>query len=71
MLTQPTPDQVRAARIAAGLTQAACAKRFGYALRTWQSKEDPGASGRSLSHGEYELLLLIGGGHPDFELTQK
>lgn len=64
----PTPDQVRAARIAAGMTQSACAERFGYSLRGWQAKEDAGAGGRGLSVGEYEFLLLLAGQHPAFTL---
>jgi len=67
----PTPEEVRAARIAAGLTQQACAKRFGYALRSWQGKEDSGPSGRALSEGEHELLLLLAGRHPEFVLQRR
>lgn len=62
------PEQVRAMRMAAGLTQQACANRFGYSLRTWQSKEDAGSNGRSITRGEWELLLLLAGQHPDFIL---
>lgn len=68
---KPTAEQVRAAREAAGLTQAACAEAFGYALRTWQGKEDPGAGNRGLSVGEYAYLLLLAGEHPDYILREK
>lgn len=64
----PTPGQVKAARVAAGLTQRECAEQFGYTLRGWQNKEDAGGSGRTLSVGEYNYLLLLAGEHPDFEL---
>lgn len=67
----PTPEQVRAARLAAGLTQSLCAERFGYSLRGWQSKEDAGENGRWLSSGEYELLLLLAGQHPEFAMAAK
>lgn len=68
----PTPADVRAARMAAGLTQRACADRFGYTLTGWQKKENSsGASMRSLSRGEYELLLLLAGQHPDFRLVSQ
>lgn len=70
-IPMPTPEQVRAARLAAGLTQVACAARFGYSLRGWQSKEDAGENGRNLSCGEYELLLLLAGQHPEFSLAAK
>lgn len=68
VMTQPTPEQVKAARVAAGLTQAACAERFGYKIRGWQQKEESGASGRMLSVGEFEMLLLLAGQHPYFTL---
>lgn len=70
-IPNPTPDQVRAARNAAGLTQRECAARFGYAMRSWQAKEDGGAGGRALSRGEYELLLLLAGQHPDLTLRPR
>ncbi|WP_238552202.1 hypothetical protein [Herminiimonas sp. CN] len=54
----------------AGLTQRACAERFGYSLTGWQKKEDAGLSGRSLSVGEWELLLLLAGQHPNFALQR-
>ncbi len=67
----PTPEQVRSARLAAGMTQALCASRFGYSLRAWQSKEDAGENGRALSPGEYELLLLLAGLHPSLTLSKR
>lgn len=67
----PPPKQVKAARVAAGLSQRECAERFGYALRGWQKKEESGPSARALSIGEYELLLLLGDQHPDFVLTTR
>lgn len=70
-ITKPTAEQVKAAREAAGLTQAACAALFGYALRTWQGKEDAGAGNRSLSVGEYAYLLLLSGEHPEYELVER
>lgn len=70
-MNSPSPDQVKAARIAAGLSQKACAERMGYELRGWQKKEESGASARSLSAGEYELLLLLAEEHPDYLLTPR
>lgn len=70
-LVKPTAEQVKAARDAAGLTQTACAEIFGYALRTWQGKEDPGVGNRGLTGGEYAYLLLIAGAHPEFTLKKK
>lgn len=70
-MNKPTAERIRTARIAADLTQAACAERFGYKLRGWQQKETEGVNGRSLSSGEFELLLLLAGQHPDFSLVAK
>lgn len=67
----PSADQVKSARVAAGLTQAACAEIFGYKLRAWQRKEDPGEGNRSLSVGEYNYLLLLAGEHPEFQLQTR
>lgn len=67
----PSPADVRAARMAAGLTQQACANRFGYTLTGWQKKENSSTSMRSLSRGEYELLLLLAAQHPQFELIPR
>ncbi len=69
-ISTPTPDQVKVARIATGLTQRECAERFGYSLTGWQKKEDAGTSGRALSVGEWELLLLLAGQHPTFTLQR-
>ncbi|PLR29875.1 hypothetical protein CYR55_22560 [Chimaeribacter californicus] len=68
---KPTPEEVKAARINAGLTQVQAAARFGYSLRNWQAKEDAGSNGRSLSIGEYELLLLMGNSHPTLVATHR
>lgn len=68
---KPTAEQVKTAREAAGMTQIACAELFGYALRTWQGKEDSGAGNRGLSLGEYAYLLLLAGAHPEYELQAK
>jgi hypothetical protein len=71
MIEKPTAVQVKAAREAAGLTQSACAEVFGYALRTWQGKEDAGAGNRGLTVGEYAYLLLLAGQHPQYSLQPK
>lgn len=71
ILEKPTAEQVKEAREAAGLTQSACAALFGYALRTWQGKEDPGAGNRSLSIGEYAYLLLLAEKHPYYKLQER
>ena len=71
ILEKPTAEQVKVAREAAGLTQSACAALFGYALRTWQGKEDAGAGNRGLSVGEYAYLLLLADQHPEYALKPK
>lgn len=70
-IEKPTAEQVKAAREAAGLTQSACAALFGYALRTWQGKEDAGTGNRGLSIGEYAYLLLLAGEHPNYDLQKR
>lgn len=70
-LDKPTPLEVKAARTAAGLTQTKAAKLFGYSLRAWQRKEEQGETGRSLTVGEYEMLLLLADSHPDYVLIKR
>lgn len=70
-MNSPSPDQVKAARVAAGMTQRECAARLRYELRGWQKKEESGASGRALSQGEYELLQLLADQHPEFTLMPR
>ncbi|MFD1803225.1 hypothetical protein ACFSFZ_13625 [Mixta tenebrionis] len=68
-----TAASIKAARQAAGLTQAQAAERFDYSLRVWQKKETEAGTGKSsgLSQAEYELLLLLGDQHPDYALIVK
>lgn len=68
-IQNPTPDEVKAARIAAGFTQKQAGERFGLGERAWRHKELE--NGRKLSPGEYELLLLLAGAHPEYELIRK
>lgn len=71
MLTKPTAEQVKAAREAASLTQKQTAEIFGYSLRAWQRKEESGDTGRSLSVGEYQYLLLLADSHQKYKIIEK
>jgi len=82
LITSPTQEfiylnnhaaNIKRLRKKIGLTQKACAERFGYALRTWQAKEQEASAenSRPLSDGEFELLLLLAGEHPSFTLKEK
>lgn len=68
-VTSPMPEDVRCARIDAGLTLKTAAERFGYSLPGWQKKETSGAVVRRISIGEYELLLLLADRHPEYHLV--
>ena len=70
-LINPSPENIKAARVAAQLTQPSAAQRFGYSLSGWKQKELMGKNSRALSQGEFELLLLLAGQHPDYELINK
>ena len=69
-LERPTPEQVKAARVAAGLTQADAAQLVSPALskpyRTWQNYETPDSVSehRPIPIGLWELFLLLTGQHP-------
>ncbi len=49
------------------MSQEAAAERFDLSLRVWQMKE-AAKNPALLSQGEYELLLLLAGRHPNYEL---
>lgn len=68
-----TGATIKTTRQTAGLTQAEAAERFDYSLRVWQKKESEveAAKNGGLSQGEYELLLLLAGKHPDYILTPR
>ena len=66
-----SPTDVKNARVAAGMTQSDCAKRFGYEIRGWQQKEDAGPNGTKLKIGEFNWLLLLAGTHPEFVLQPR
>lgn len=59
---------VRELRLATGLSQERAAERFDLSLRVWQMKEST-TNPTPLSQGEYELLLLLAGRHPHFNLA--
>lgn len=67
----PTPEQITAARKAAGLNKKDCAALFGYELRSWQQKEETGAGRRKLKACEYAYLLLLADQHPEFKLQPR
>ncbi|WP_337039075.1 transcriptional regulator [Pantoea anthophila] len=72
ILQRPVAVQchVRELRLAAGFSQEIAAERFDLSQRVWQTKEASKNPAR-LSQGEYELLMLLAGEHPHFELVAK
>ncbi|WP_226443382.1 helix-turn-helix domain-containing protein [Acidovorax radicis] len=79
-LPTPTGDQLKAARVAAGLSQAQAAELMGYPLqtgsrggvqsRTWQALESP-TDERNMQSPVFALFLLLTGQHPGFCLLQR
>ncbi|MDY0107571.1 MAG: helix-turn-helix transcriptional regulator [Giesbergeria sp.] len=76
----PTGDQLKAARVAAGLSQAQAAELMGYPLqtgsrggvqsRTWQALESM-SDERNMQGPVFALFLLLTGQHPAFTLVPK
>ena len=76
----PTGDQLKAARIAAGLSQAQAAELMGYPLqtgsrggvqsRTWQALEST-SDERNMQGPVFAMFLLLTGQHPDWVLAQR
>ncbi|WP_342720445.1 helix-turn-helix transcriptional regulator [Acidovorax sp. FHTAMBA] len=79
MLT-PTGDQLKAARTAAGLSQAQAAQLMGYPLqtgsrggvqsRTWQALEST-SDERNMQGPVFAMFLLLTGQHPEFVLAPR
>ena len=76
----PTGEELKAARVAAGLSQAQAAELMGYSLqtgsrgglqsRTWQALESP-TDDRNMQGPVFAMFLLLTGQHPDFALMRK
>ena len=81
-LNMPTPtgEQLKAARVAAGLSQAQAAQLMGYPLqtgsrggvqsRTWQALESM-TDERNMQGPVFAMFLLLTGQHPDLVLTPR
>lgn len=81
-LTMPTPsgEELKAARLAAGLSQAQAAELMGYPIqvgsrggvqsRTWQALESS-TDERQMQGPVFAMFLLLTGQHPDLELVNK
>jgi len=75
----PTGDQLKAARTAAGLSQAQAAELMGYPLqtgsrggvqsRTWQALESM-TDERNMQGPVFAMFLLLTGQHPNFHLER-
>jgi hypothetical protein len=76
-ISQPTPDEVRQARLAAKLTQAEAALLVspaqGRPERTWQGYEAAvGTRGhRAIPLAAWELFLLLTAQHPTLQLADR
>lgn len=79
-LPVPTGDQLKAARVAAGLSQAQAAELMGYPLqtgsrggvqsRTWQALEST-SDERNMQGPVFALFLLLTGQHPAYSLVRR
>ena len=76
----PTGDQLKASRVAAGLSQAQAAELMGYPVqpgsrggvqsRTWQAMERAGTD-RNMQGPAFAMFLLLTGLHPQYRLEAK
>jgi len=76
----PSGNELKAARIAAGLNQAQAAELMGYPVqvgsrggvqsRTWQALESP-TDDRCMQGPVFAMFLLLTGQHPELQLVQK
>jgi len=76
----PSGEQLKAARLAAGLNQAQAAELMGYSLqtgsrgglqsRTWQALESP-TDERNMQGPVFAMFLLLTGQHPTLQLVPR
>ena len=79
-MPSPSGEQLKAARLAAGLNQAQAAELMGYSLqtgsrgglqsRTWQALESP-TDDRNMQGPVFAMFLLLTGQHPDHVLAPR
>ena len=79
-MPSPTGPELKAARVAAGLSQVQAAELMGYPVqpgsrggvqsRTWQAMESAGGD-RNMQGPVFAMFLLLTGTHPDFQLVPK
>jgi hypothetical protein len=77
-MPSPSGEELKAARIAAGLSQVQAAELMGYALqvgsrggvqsRTWQAMESP-TGDRNMQGPVFAMFLLLTGQHPAYHLV--
>lgn len=79
-MPEPTGEQLKSARMAAGLSQAQAAELMGYPLqigsrggvqsRTWQALEST-SDERTMQGPVFAMFLLLTGQHPEFRLVPR
>ena len=79
-MPRPSGEELKAARIAAGLSQVQAAELMGYALqagsrggvqsRTWQALEST-TDDRNMQEPGFAMFLLLTGQHPKLSLVEK
>lgn len=79
-MPSPSGETLKAARLAAGLSQAQAAELMGFALqtgsrggvqsRTWQALESP-TDVRNMQGPVFAMFLLLTGQHAQYQLVEK
>lgn len=79
-MPSPSGEELKAARLAAGLSQVQAAELMGYSVqqgsrggvqsRTWQAMESPSGD-RNMQGPVFAMFLLLTGTHPDWQLVRK
>ena len=79
-MSSPSGEELKAARLGAGLSQVDAAKLLGYPVqegsrgglqsRTWQALESP-TDPRNMPAPIFALFLLLTNTHPDFILSKR
>lgn len=78
-MPSPSGEELKAARLAAGVSQVQAAELMGYSVqqgsrgdvqsRTWQAMESPSGN-RNMQGPVFAMFLLLTGTHPRYRLTE-
>lgn len=69
-MESPTPNELKRLQLLTGLTRKELAERLGLSLKSWDNLTSVNSKKKILDV-RYEILLILAGEHPEFELKRR